>query len=117
MVCSLLFLQKNNAPCEQYSREIFRSCFTLTRQKRKARCRKANLFKGMIIIIPITKKEAQTLNKEYKVPFHDYGISSTRTKHKRFFLTVTRRNVDALNKVRGIVPYRKQYKKGKKVGA
>ena len=72
----------------------------------------------MIIIIPITKKEAQTLNKEYKIPFHDYGISSTRTKHnKKFFLTVTRTNVNALNKVRGIVPYRKHNKRGEKVGA
>lgn len=118
MVCSLLFLQKK----QRSLRAVFKGDFSelfhpYKTKKRKARCRKANLFKGMIIIIPITKKEAQTLNKEYKVPFHDYGISSTRTKHKRFFLTVTRTNVDALNKVRGIAPYRKQYKKGKKVGA
>nr|DAF82087.1 MAG TPA: hypothetical protein [Bacteriophage sp.] len=57
----------------------------------------------MIIIIPITKKEAQALNKEYEVPFHDYGISTTHTKHnKKFFLTATRTNITALNKIRGI---------------
>ena len=117
MVYSLLFLQKTTLLASSIQGRFFGAVSPLQDKKRKARCRKANLFKGMIIIIPITKKEAQTLNKEYRVPFHDYGISSTRTKHKRFFLTVTRTNVDALNKVRGIVPYRKQYKKGKKVGA
>ena len=72
----------------------------------------------MIIIIPITKKEAQTLNKEYRVPFHDYGISSTRTKHKKkFYLTATRTNIDALNKIRGISPRKRRNERIKKVGA
>jgi len=72
----------------------------------------------MIIIIPITKKEAQTLNKEYRVPFHDYGISSTRTKHKKkFYLTAIRANIDALNEIRGISPRKRRNERIKKVGA
>lgn len=72
----------------------------------------------MIIIIPITKKEAQTLNKEYRVPFHDYGISSTRTKHKKkFYLTAIRTNIDALNEIRGISPRKRHNERIKKVGA
>lgn len=72
----------------------------------------------MIIIIPITKKEAQTLNKEYRVPFHDYGISSTRTKHKKkFYLTAIRTNIDALNEIRGISPRKRRNERIKKVGA
>lgn len=72
----------------------------------------------MIIIIPITKKEAQTLNKEYRVPFHDYGTSSTRTKHKKkFYLTAIRTNIDALNEIRGISPRKRRNERIKKVGA
>ena len=72
----------------------------------------------MIIIIPITKKEAQTLNKEYRVPFHDYGISSTRTKHKKkFYLTAIRTNIDALNEIRGISPRKRRNERIKKDGA
>ena len=58
----------------------------------------------MIVIIPITKDEAQKLNKEYGVKFGDYGISSTHTKHKNFFLTENRSNIDALNEIRGVKP-------------
>ena len=56
----------------------------------------------MIVIIPITKDEAQRLNKEYGVKFGDYGISSTHTKHKNFFLTENRSNLNALNEIRGV---------------
>lgn len=58
----------------------------------------------VIAIIPITKDEAQRLNKEYGVKFGDYGISSTHTKHKNFFLTENRSNLNALNKIRGVMP-------------
>ena len=58
----------------------------------------------MIVIIPITKDEAQRLNKEYGVKFGDYGVSSTHTKHKKFFLTENRTNIDALNEIRGVIP-------------
>ena len=56
----------------------------------------------MIVIIPITKDEAQRLNNEYGVKFGDYGISSTHTKHKNFFLTENRTNLNALNEIRGV---------------
>ena len=59
----------------------------------------------MIIIIPITKDEAQRLNKEYKIQFHrDNGISSTYSKPKKFFLTPVKRNIDALNEIRSVKP-------------
>lgn len=58
----------------------------------------------VIVIIPILKDEAQRLNKEYGVKFGDYGISSTHTKHKKFFLTENRTNLNALNEIRGVVP-------------
>lgn len=58
----------------------------------------------MIVIIPITKDEARRPNKEYGVKFGDYGISSTNTKHKNFFLTENRTNLNALNEIRGIKP-------------
>ena len=59
----------------------------------------------VIIIIPITKDEAQRLHKDYKIKFHeDNGISSTYTKPKKFFLTPVKRNIDALNEIRGITP-------------
>lgn len=62
--------------------------------------------KGRIVIISISKDEAQKLNKYYGVKFHEYGgISSTRTKHKKFFLTENKRNIDALNEIRGVNPH------------
>ena len=57
----------------------------------------------MIIIIPITKDEAQRLNKEYKIKFHeDNGISSTYSKPKKFYLTPVKRNINALNEIRSV---------------
>ena len=72
----------------------------------------------MIIIIPITKDEAQRLHKEYKIQFHrDNGISSTYTKHKKFFLTPVKRNIDALNEIRGVKTYKnKPNFRNKRVG-
>ena len=71
----------------------------------------------MIVIIPITKDEAQKLNKEYGVKFGDYGISSTHTKHKNFFLTENRTNLNALNEIRGVIPHKnKPNFRNKRVG-
>ena len=60
----------------------------------------------MIIIILISKDEAQKLSKEYNVKFGSYGISSTHTKHKKFFLTESKYNLDVLNEIRGITPHK-----------
>ena len=71
----------------------------------------------VIVIIPITKDEAQRLNKEYGVKFGDYGISSTHTKHKNFFLTENRTNLNALNEIRGVKTYKnKPNFRNKRVG-
>lgn len=71
----------------------------------------------MIIIIPITKDEAQRLNKEYGVKFGSYGISSTHTKHKKFFLTESKNNLDALNEIKGVKTYKnKPNFRNKRVG-
>ncbi len=72
----------------------------------------------VIIIILISKDEAQRLNKEHKIKFHeDNGISSTRTKHKKFYLTVNKRNIDALNEIRCVKPHKnKPNFRNKRVG-
>lgn len=71
----------------------------------------------VIVIIPITKDEAQRLNKEYGVKFGDYGVSSTHTKHKKFFLTENRTNLNALNEIRGVKTYKnKPNFRNKRVG-
>ena len=71
----------------------------------------------MIVIIPITKDEAQRLNKEYGVKFGDYGISSTYSKPKKFYLTPVKRNIDALNEIRGVKTYKnKPNFRNKRVG-
>ena len=72
----------------------------------------------MIVIIPITKDEAQRLHKEYKIHFHrDNGIASTYTKPKKFFLTPVKRNIDALNEIRGVKTYKnKPNFRNKRVG-
>ena len=70
--------------------------------QRKSYLRVNYIKERVIFIIPITKDEAQRLNKDFGVKFGDYGISSTRTKHKKFFLTEDKRNISALNEIRGI---------------
>ena len=54
----------------------------------------------MIIIIPITKDEAQALNAVYGVNFGDYGISVTRTRYKKFYMTESMRNMRAISEIR-----------------
>lgn len=57
---------------------------------------KRNLLKKEgIIILLITKKTAQILNKEYKVPFGYEGISVSGTRRK-YYLTENKYNLDAL---------------------
>lgn len=57
------------------------------------------------------------LNKKYGVKFGDYGISSTHTKHKNFFLTENRGNLNALNEIRGFISRKnKPNFKNKRVG-
>lgn len=70
----------------------------------------------MIIIIPITKDEAQRLNKEYNVQFGSYGISTTHTRHKRYFLTENKINLDAISEIREVIPFKKNKLKNKRVG-
>ena len=48
-----------------------------------------------IFILLITKKTAQILNKEYKVPFGYEGISVSGTRRK-YYLTENKYNLDAL---------------------
>ena len=55
-------------------------------------------------MIPISKEEAHKLNKSYKVNFGENGISRTHSKRKKYYLTVNRYNMYALNEIRGIKP-------------
>ena len=71
----------------------------------------------MIVIIPITKDEARRLHKDFGVKFGDYGISSTHTKHKKFFLTENKSNLNALNEIRGVESHKnKPNLRNKRVG-
>ena len=54
----------------------------------------------MIVIIPITKDEAQRLNKEYGVKFGSYGISHSYSRHKKYYLRECKNNLRALNEIR-----------------
>ena len=58
------------------------------------------LEKEWIKLIPIEKDEAQILNKVYGVNFGSYGISHTYTRYKKYFLCESKKNLDALKKVR-----------------
>ena len=51
-------------------------------------------------MVDITKREAHILNKKYGVPFKDDGISHSYTKHKKFYLCPSPRNMKALNDLR-----------------
>lgn len=51
-------------------------------------------------LVDITKREAHILNKKYGVPFKDDGISHSYTKHKKFYLCPSQRNMKALNDLR-----------------
>lgn len=50
-------------------------------------------------IIPISKKTAHKLNKEYGVPFGYEGISTSKTKNKKFYLCESKHNLSLLSKI------------------
>lgn len=50
-------------------------------------------------IIPISKKTAHILNKEYGVPFGYEGISTSKTKSKKYYLCTSKRNLSLLSKI------------------
>lgn len=50
----------------------------------------------------ISKQEAHILNKNYGVPFGSYGISHSFTRYKKYYLCESPKNMNALNKIRGI---------------
>ena len=50
-------------------------------------------------IIPISKKTAHKLNKEYGVPFGYEGISTSKTKSKKYYLCTSNRNLSLLSKI------------------
>lgn len=58
-----------------------------------------NLYrKKVTIILLISKKLAHKLNKEYGVPFGEGGISTSKTKHKKYYLCERHKNMIALEK-------------------
>lgn len=60
----------------------------------------------------ISKQEAHILNENYGVPFGSYGISHTFTKHRKYYLCESPKNMNALNRIRGIeVPKRTKYER------
>ena len=66
--------------------------------------------KGLIKLVGISKDEARILNETYNVKFGACGISHTYTRHKKYFLCESDRNLAALNEIRGV----KDYKPSKK---
>lgn len=54
--------------------------------------------KAVKIILLISKKLAHKLNKEYGVPFGEGGISTSKTKYKKYYLCERARNMIALEK-------------------
>lgn len=54
----------------------------------------------MIILIKISKQEANILNKEFGVNFGAYGIYHTYTRYKKYYLCETSKNLKLLNKIR-----------------
>ena len=57
------------------------------------------MWKKWNIIILITKETAHKLNKDYNVPFGENGISTSKTKYKKYYLCPSRQNVSLLRKV------------------
>nr|DAI25926.1 MAG TPA: hypothetical protein [Caudoviricetes sp.]DAY00937.1 MAG TPA: hypothetical protein [Caudoviricetes sp.] len=52
-------------------------------------------------IVSITKQEAMILNKEFNVPYKRYeGISHSYTKNRKYYLSESRYNMNALRKIR-----------------
>ena len=49
----------------------------------------------------ISKEIAKELNSNYGVPFGEGGISKSKSKHPKYYLCESRKNLSLLNKVRG----------------
>ena len=65
----------------------------------------------MNLLKEISKEEAHVLNKEHGVSFGCYGISHTYTKHKKYYLCESSKNMQALNKVRSrMISKRQEFK-------
>ena len=60
---------------------------------------RVNKSKDVKIILEISKKLAIKLNKEYKVPFGENGISTSKTSHKKYYICESKRNKDLLAKL------------------
>lgn len=51
-------------------------------------------------MIKISKQEAMKLNKEYKIPFGENGISHSWSKYTHYYLCEGRKNLACLDKIR-----------------
>lgn len=60
--------------------------------------RKFKTRKKVTVILLISKELAHKLNKEYKIPFGEGGISTSKTKHKKYYLCECQKNMIALEK-------------------
>ena len=56
------------------------------------------LWKKVKIILLISKELAHKLNKEYGVKFGEGGISTSKTRHKKYYLCTREKNMIALKK-------------------
>ena len=62
-------------------------------------CYEENLkWKKVNIILLISKELAHKLNKEYGVKFGEGGISTSKTRHKKYYLCERQKNMIALEK-------------------
>lgn len=71
---------------------MFKSCHCYSVHVDKFIRKKVN------IILLISKKLAHKLNKEYGVKFGEGGISTSKTKHKKYYLCERQKNMIALEK-------------------
>lgn len=51
-------------------------------------------------MVKISKNEAMVLNKVYKIPFEENGISHTWSKYRHYYLCEGRKNMAYLDKIR-----------------
>lgn len=59
-------------------------------------------WKEWIKIVLITKQEAMILNRKYKIPFGEDGISHTYTKSRKYYICENKYNINALENIRKI---------------
>ena len=72
----------------------------------------------LIQLKQIDKNEAHILNEKFNIPWHDNGISTSRSKHgKKYYLCEHYKNLQALNEIRGVKPCKNKHNfKNKRVG-